>query len=33
MWRDRDPYREQQHVPDTFWLVVAVVLFAACGLV
>jgi hypothetical protein len=23
MWRDRDPYREQQHVPDTFWLVVA----------
>ena len=33
MWRDRDPYREQQHVPDTLWLVVAVVLFAACGLV
>jgi len=33
MWRDRDPYREQQHVPDTFWLVVAVLLFAACGLV
>jgi hypothetical protein len=32
MWRDRDPYREQ-HVPDTFWLVVAVLLFAACGLV
>ena len=24
MWPDRDPYREQQHVPDTFWLVVAV---------
>ena len=33
MWRDRDPYREQQHVPDAFWLVVAAVLFAACGLV
>ena len=33
MWRDRDPYREQQHVPDTFWLVVAALLFAACGLV
>ena len=33
MWHDRDPYREQQHVPDTFWLVVAALLFAACGLV
>ena len=22
MWHDRDPHREQQHVPDTFWLVV-----------
>ena len=33
MWRDRDPYREQQHVPDTFWLLVAALLFAACGLV
>src|SRR4030095_16188216 len=36
MWRDRDPYREQQqqqHVPDNFWWVVAALLFAACGLV
>jgi len=33
MWRDRDPYRDHQYVPDTFWLVVAAVLFAACGLV
>ena len=33
MWRDRDRYREHQQVPDTFWLVVAVLLFAACGLV
>ena len=33
MWHDRDPYREQQHIPDTFWLVVAALLFAACGLV
>jgi Transposase IS116/IS110/IS902 family len=33
MWRDRDPYRDHQYVPDTFWLVVAVVLFAACGLI
>ena len=33
MWHDRDPYREQQHVPDTFWLAVAALLFAACGLV
>ena len=33
MWRDRDRYPEHNHVPDTFWLVVAVLLFAACGLV
>jgi hypothetical protein len=33
MWRDRDPYRDHQYVPDTFWLVVAALLFAACGLV
>ena len=33
MWRDRDRYRDHQYVPDTFWLVVAVLLFAACGLV
>src|SRR5512132_3754979 len=33
MWRDRDPYRNHQYVPDTFWLVVAALLFAACGLV
>jgi type IV secretory pathway TraG/TraD family ATPase VirD4 len=33
MWRDRDPYREHQYVPDTFWLLVAALLFAACGLV
>ena len=33
MWHDRDPYREHSYVPDTFWLVVAAVLFAACGLV
>src|SRR5215211_7568237 len=33
MWRDRDRYPEHNLVPDTFWLVVAVVLFAACGLV
>jgi hypothetical protein len=31
MWRDRDPYREQ-HVPDTLWLAVAALLFAASGL-
>jgi hypothetical protein len=30
---DRDPYRSQQYVPDTFWFVVAALLFAACGLV
>ena len=33
MWRDRDPYRDHQYVPDTFWLLVAALLFAACGLV
>jgi hypothetical protein len=33
MWRDRERYPEHNLVPDTFWLVVAVVLFAACGLV
>ena len=33
MRHDRDPYRDNQYVPDTFWLVVAVLLFAACGLV
>ena len=33
MWRDRDRYPEHQYVPDTFWLVVAALLFAACGLV
>ena len=33
MWRDRDRYPEQNLVPDTFWLVIAVLLFAACGLV
>jgi type IV secretion system protein VirD4 len=33
MRHDRDPYRDHQYVPDTFWLIVAVVLFAACGLV
>src|ERR671912_1222279 len=32
-WHDRDPYRDHQYVPDTFWLLVAGVLFAACGLV
>ena len=30
---DRDPYRDHQYVPDTFWLAVAALLFAACGLV
>jgi hypothetical protein len=30
---ERDPYRDHQYVPDAFWLVVAAVLFAACGLV
>jgi uncharacterized membrane protein YgcG len=33
MWHDRDPYRDHQYVPDTFWLLVAALLFAACGLV
>jgi hypothetical protein len=33
MWRDRERYPEQNYVPDTFWLVVAALLFAACGLV
>jgi type IV secretory pathway TraG/TraD family ATPase VirD4 len=33
MWRDRDRYPEHNSVPDTFWLLIAVVLFAACGLV
>ena len=30
---DRHRYPDHQYVPDTFWLIVAVVLFAACGLV
>jgi hypothetical protein len=33
MWRDRDRYPEHNYIPDTFWLVIAVLLFAACGLV
>ena len=33
MWRDRDRYPEHNYVPDTFWLLVAALLFAACGLV
>src|SRR5215217_6239976 len=33
MWRDRVRYRDHQYVPDTFWLVVAALLFTACGLV
>jgi hypothetical protein len=33
MWRDRDRYPEHHYVPDTFWLLVAALLFAACGLV
>src|SRR5215213_2294075 len=33
MWHDREPYRDHPYVPDTFWLVVAALLFAACGLV
>src|SRR5262245_55497826 len=32
-WHDRDPYRDHNSAPDTFWLVLAVLLFAACGLV
>jgi hypothetical protein len=31
MWRDRDRYPEHHMVPDTFWLLVAALLFAACG--
>jgi len=33
MWRDRDRYPEHHYVPDTFWLLVAAMLFVACGLV
>jgi hypothetical protein len=33
MWRDRNRYPEHNYVPDTFWLLVAALLFAACGLV
>jgi type IV secretion system protein VirD4 len=33
MWRDRDRYPEHNYVPDTFWLLAAALLFAACGLV
>ncbi len=33
MWRDRDRYPEHNYVPDTFWMAVAALLFAACGLV
>jgi hypothetical protein len=33
MWRDRNRYDDHGLVPDLFWLVVAAVLFAACGLV
>src|SRR6266540_3862238 len=33
MWRDRDRYPEHNYVSDTFWLVIAVLLFVACGLV
>src|SRR5215216_3182571 len=33
MRHDRDPYRDHQYIPDTFWLVVAALLFAASGLV
>src|SRR4029453_17117825 len=32
MWREGDRYPEHNYVPDTFWLVVAALLFAACGL-
>jgi hypothetical protein len=32
-WHGRDPYRDHDNVPDTFWLAVAALLFAACGLV
>jgi hypothetical protein len=27
MWRDRDPCRDHQYVPDTFWFVIAALLF------
>jgi type IV secretion system protein VirD4 len=33
MWHDRDRYPGYNYVPDTFWLVVAVLLSAACALV
>jgi type IV secretion system protein VirD4 len=33
MWRDRNRYPEHNYVPDTFWLLVATLLFAVCGLV
>ena len=33
MWRDRDRYPEHHYVPDTFWLLIAALLFVACGLV
>jgi hypothetical protein len=33
MRRDRDRYPEDNYIPDTFWLLVATLLFAACGLV
>ena len=33
MRHDRDRYPDHSLVPDTFWFVVAAVLFAACGLV
>jgi type IV secretion system protein VirD4 len=33
MWRDRDRSPEHNYVPDTFWLVVAALLFAVSGLV
>jgi hypothetical protein len=32
MWRERDRYGDHQSVPDTFWLLMAALLFAACGL-
>jgi hypothetical protein len=33
MRRDRGRYPEHHMVPDTFWLLIAALLFAACGLV
>jgi hypothetical protein len=33
MWRDRYRYDDRNYVPDTFWLAVAALLFATCGLV